>query len=100
MSMFNDISWGSKDNKKACESNAQPGSEKKWYSTSEDSPQGQWARTAEQMIETLAESGHPVFRATSPLSRGVLKTKVVDNCRSTIVPTRTRLQLFFAQLLL
>ena len=27
-----------------------------------------------------------------------LKAKVVENCRSTIVPTRTRLQLFFAQL--
>ena len=24
---------------------------------------------------TLAESGHPVFRATSPLSRGQLKSK-------------------------
>ena len=24
---------------------------------------------------TFAESGHPVFRATSPLSRGVLKSK-------------------------
>ena len=24
---------------------------------------------------TLAESGHPVFRATSPLSRGVLESK-------------------------
>ena len=60
MSMFNDISWGSKDNKLECESNAQlvshnarrfgagqrsflgPGSEKKWYSISEDSPQGEW----------------------------------------------------------
>ena len=69
MSMFNDISWGSKDNEKDCESNANLvslyakrfpagqwsflglGSEKKWYSISE-------------------------------------------------VPTRTRLQLFFAQLLL
>ena len=27
------------------------------------------------MLITLAESGHPVFRATSPLSRGVLKSK-------------------------
>ena len=27
------------------------------------------------MMVTLAESGHPVFRATSPLSRGVLKSK-------------------------
>ena len=93
MSMFNDISWGSKDNKKECESNAQlvslfairfearqwsflgPGSEKKWYSISEDSPQGEWDKMAEKMVVTLAESGHPVFRATSPLSRGQLKSK-------------------------
>ena len=93
MSMFNDISWGSKDNKKECESNAQlvslfakrfgagqwsflgPGSEKKWYSISEDSPQGEWDKIAEKMMLTFAESGHPVFRATSPLSRGVLKSK-------------------------
>ena len=93
MSMFNDISWGSKDKKRECESSAQlvslyakrftagqwsflgPGSEKKWYSTSEDSPQGERDRIAEKMMVTLAESGHPVFRATSPLSRGVLKSK-------------------------
>ena len=93
MSMFNDISWGSKDNKKECESSAQlvslyakkfgagqwsflgPGPEKEWYSISEDSPQGEWDRIAEQMLLTSAESGHPVFRATSPLSRGVLKSK-------------------------
>ena len=30
---------------------------------------------AERMMITLAESGHPVFRATSPLSRGQLKSK-------------------------
>ena len=93
MSMFNDISWWSKDNKKECESSAQlvslyakrcsagqwsflgPGSEKKWYSFSEDSLQGEWDKMAEKMMVTLAESGHPVFRATSPLSRGVLKSK-------------------------
>ena len=75
MSMFNDISWGSKDNKKECESSVQlvslyakrfeagqwsflgPGSEKKWYSFSEDSPQGEWDRIAEQMMLTFAESG-------------------------------------------
>ena len=28
-----------------------------------------------KMMVTLAESGHPVFRATSPLSRGVLQSK-------------------------
>ena len=81
--MFNDISWTSKDNKIECESNAQTvslyakrfgagqwsflgrGSEKKWYSISEDSPQGEWDKMAEQMMVTFAESGHPVFRATS-----------------------------------
>ena len=30
---------------------------------------------AEKMMVTLAESGHPVFRATSPLPRGLLKSK-------------------------
>ena len=30
---------------------------------------------AEKMMVTLAESGHLVFRATSPLSRGTLKSK-------------------------
>ena len=92
MSMFNDISWGSKDNKIECESHAQlvssharrfgagqwsfpgPGSEKKWYSISEDSPQGEWDKMAEKMMLTFAESGHP---ATSPLSRGQLKSKGV-----------------------
>ena len=45
------------------------------YSISEDSPQGEWDNMAEKMMVTLAESGHPVFRATIPLSRGVLKSK-------------------------
>ena len=93
MSMFNDISCGSKDNKKECESNAQlvsllakrfgagqwsflgPGSEKKWFSISEDSSQGEWEKIAHLMMITCKESGHPVFRATSPLSRGVIKSK-------------------------
>ena len=60
MSMFNDISSGSKDNEKECLANAKlvplyakrfgkgqwsfigPGSEMKWYGISEDSPQGEW----------------------------------------------------------
>ena len=92
MSMFNDISWGSKHNKKECAANAQlvslyakkfgvgqwsclgPGSEKKWYPISEDSRQDEWDTMAEKMMVTLAESGHPVFRATSPLSRGMLNS--------------------------
>ena len=82
MSMFNDISWGSKDNKKECQSNAQLVSlyakrfgAGQWYSISEDNPQGEWDKIAEKMMLPFAESGHPVFRATSPLSRGVLKSK-------------------------
>ena len=94
MSMFNDISWWSKENKIECESNAQlvclfarrfgtrqwsclgPGSEKKWYSLSEDSPSTRWmGQNGRKDDGSLAESGHPVFRATSPLSRGQLKSK-------------------------
>ena len=93
MSMFNDISCGSRDNEKECESNAQlvslyakrfgagqwsflgPGSEKQWYSISEDSPQGEWDTMAEKMMLEFEESGHSIFRATSPLSRGQLKSK-------------------------
>ena len=51
------------------------GSEKKWYSISEDSPQGEWDRIAEEMMLEFGESKHPIFRATSPLSRGQLKSK-------------------------
>ena len=51
-----------------------PGSEKKWY-PSENSPQGEWDRIAEDMLLKFAESGHPIFRATTPLSRGKLKSK-------------------------
>ena len=86
-------SCGSRDNEKECESNANlvslcakrfgagqrsfigPGSEKKWYSISEDGPQGEWDKMAEKMMWEFAESGHPIFRATSPLSRGRLKSK-------------------------
>ena len=92
MSMFNDISCDRKDNKDECLKNAEsvkalarrfgigqwsfigPGSEKKWYS-SENSPQGAWDNIAEKMLLEFAESGHPVFRATTPLSRGTLKSK-------------------------
>ena len=38
-----------------------PGSEKKWYSISEDSPQREWDNMAERMMLEFAESGHPIF---------------------------------------
>ena len=92
MSMFNDISCDRKGNKDECFANAGvvkvlarrfgvgqwsfigPGSEKKWYSA-ENSPQGAWDNIAEEMVLEFAESGHPAFRATTPLSRGQLKSK-------------------------
>ena len=81
MSMFNDISCDRKGNKDECLANAGvvkvlarkfgvgqwsfigPGSEKKWY-CAENRPQG-----ADEMLLQLAESGHPIFCATTPLSR-------------------------------
>ena len=92
MSMFNDISCDRKDNKVECLKNAEfvktfakrfgigqwsfigPCSEKKWY-PSENSPQGAWDHIAEDMLLEFAESGHPIFRSTTPLSRGKLKSK-------------------------
>ena len=92
MSMINDISCDKNGNKDECLKNANfvktfagrfgigqwsfigPGSEKKWYS-SENSPQGAWDDIAEEMLLEFAESGHPIFRATTPLSRGQLKSK-------------------------
>ena len=92
MSMFIDIFCDRYDNKDECLRNANivktfagrfgirqwsfvgPGSEKKWY-PSENSPQGAWDHIAEEMLLEFAESGHPIFSATTPLSRGQLKSK-------------------------
>ena len=41
----------------------------------EDSPQGIWDKLAEKMLIEFAESGCPIFRATTPLSRGQLESK-------------------------
>ena len=92
MSMFNDIPCDRKGNKDECLANAGvvkvlarkfgigqwlfigPGSEKKWYSA-ENSPPGAWDHIADKMLLEFAGSGHPTFRATTPLSRGILKSK-------------------------
>ena len=52
-----------------------PGCEKKWYSGEQNSPQGAWDYIADEMLLEFAESGHPIFRATTPLSRGIFKSK-------------------------
>ena len=48
---------------------------KKWYCISEDSPQGVSDNMADRMLLEYAESGCPSFLATSPLSRGRLRSK-------------------------
>ena len=93
MSMFNNIIWRTTDNEQECIANATfvslfakrcpagrwsffgLGSKKEWYSTCIDRPRGEWNRVAELMMIKFGESGHPVSRATSPLSRGTLKSK-------------------------
>ena len=92
MSMFNDIILGIQDNEnnvantKVVSLHARkfgieqwsfigPGSEKKWYSMKEDSPQGIWDHIADKMLLEFAESGCLIFRATTPFSRDNLKNK-------------------------
>ena len=52
-----------------------PGSESKWYSACNERPQGEWDKVADLMMIRFRESGHPLFRATSPLTRGMLKSE-------------------------
>ena len=93
MSMFNDISCDGKGNEEECVANSKfvsilakkfgigqwsficPDSEKEWYSMEENSPQGIWDHIEDKMLMEFAESGCPIFRATTPLSRGKLKSK-------------------------
>ena len=87
MSMFNDISWRNEDNEVLCSANAlivglhakrfAPGhwSETKWYSTNNVKPEGQWDKVAEIMKKRFQESRHPIFRATSAVDQGQMKSK-------------------------
>ena len=52
-----------------------PGSEKKWFSGAKNSSQGALDHIADEMLLEFTESGHPIFRATTPFSRGLLKSK-------------------------
>ena len=92
-SMFNDIVRGEKGNAETCENNSRavandarrfphghwsflgPGSKKKWYGTFSEKPDGVWDKTAEDMMLELAETIHPMFRASSALERGELRSK-------------------------
>ena len=91
MSMFNDIFCDRYDNKDECLKNANivktfagrfgigqwsfigPGSEKKCILPR--TVHGERGPQAEDMLLEFAENAHPIFRATTPLSRGQLKSK-------------------------
>ena len=88
MSMFHDISCGSKDNEEECLANAKlvslyarrfgkgqwsfigPGSEKSGTLLKKTVHKESGSKIAERMLLEFAESGCPIFRATTPLSRG------------------------------
>ena len=77
MSTYNDIVWGELGNKENCMMNSAtaadyarkflpgrssflgPGSEKKWSGTHHNKPDGDWDRTAEDMMLNFVERGHP-----------------------------------------
>ena len=94
MSMFNDTIWGSEVNERECIANATlvslftkrfparrwsflgPGSEQSGTPLTKERPGGKWDRVAELMMIKFGESGHPVFRATSPfVSRNAQKQR-------------------------
>ena len=93
MSLFNDITWGSTDNERVCIANAtlvslfakyvQQGvghsshldQKRSGILHTSVNHEENGTESAELMMIKFGESGHPVFRATSPLSRGVLKGK-------------------------
>ena len=76
------------------------GSEKKRYSISADSPQCECDRIAEKMMLEFGESGHPIFRATSPLPRGQLKSKGHGKLSIHYCADGDTIETFFAHLFL
>ena len=50
-----------------------PGDEKKCYGTLPYTPEGKCDSTATQMVEQFKDTGHPVFKSISALSRRIPK---------------------------
>ena len=95
MSMYNDVVSREKGNTEKCVQNSitiakyarrfprgrwcflGPGTEKKWYGTFSDKPDGHWDRTAEMMMVQLhTESDHPIFSCLQCLcERGIKKQR-------------------------
>ena len=93
MSMFNDISCGTKDNEQECLAHGRvvslyarkfgtgqwsfigPGSEKKVVLHQGGQSTRNLGQNSGEDVGEFAESGCPIFRATTPLSRGQLRSK-------------------------
>ena len=71
-----------------------PGSEKKWYCISEDSPQGVWDNIAERMLVEFAESGCQFSALRVHCPEVDSEAKDTENCRYTMQPIWKRLRLF------
>ena len=56
-----------------------PEHEEKWHGTYSHEPEAKWDNEAGQMIEHIAGSGHPIFRGTSALNRGIVSIQGVTN---------------------
>ena len=114
MSMFNDISCRSRDNKKECMLNANLvslyakrfgkgqwsfsglGSEKKCYCISEDSPQREWDNMKERMLLEFAEGGCRISVLQLHCPEVDSKANVMENCRYILLQTMKQLRQFFA----
>ena len=114
MSMFNDISCDRKGNKEECLANARvvkvlakkfgigqwsfigPGSEKKWYSGEENSPQEAWDHIADEMLLEFAEADI-LFSVPRLHCPGVFsRAKDMENCQYTSLQIIQQLKHFFA----
>ena len=103
MSMFNDISCDRNGNKEEVLgrrfgigqwSFIGPGSEKKWYSGEENSPQGVWDHIADEMLLEFAESGHPISVQRLHCPGVSSKAKDTENCRYMLLRIIQQLRLF------
>ena len=112
MFMFNDISCDGKGNEEECVANAKvvsilakkfgieqwsfigPGSEKKWNSTEENSPQGVWDHISDEMLLEFAESGCPISVQQLHCPGVISKAKDTENCRYFLLQITQQLKLF------
>ena len=114
MSMFNDIFCDGKGNEEECVANSKvdsilakkfaigqwsfigPGSEKQWYSTEENSPQGIWDHIADKMLLEFAKSGCPISVERLHCPGVSSKAKDTETCRFTLLRVIQQLRHFFA----